>query len=109
MGGVNMGGVMNKPLAEILQQLEREFGQQRRPDQNQKGPVSRSSGSMRLQIDTIETDDAVWFFTDIPGLEKSELQVCHLARGLEASTAEALSLWFLMCLCAVSSSAVGQP
>lgn len=77
MGGVNMAGVMNRPLAEILQQLERDFGQQRRPDQNQKAPTGRSSGSMRLQIDTIETEDAVWFFTDIPGLEKSELQVGH--------------------------------
>ncbi|KAK9795475.1 hypothetical protein WJX73_000463 [Symbiochloris irregularis] len=75
MGTVNMGGVMNKPLSEILQQLERDFGQPRRPDQNSNGPSSRRSGAMRLSIDTIETDEAVWYFTDLPGLEKPDLQI----------------------------------
>ena len=87
MGSANMGAIMNKPLAEILQQLERDFGaaaqqaqqaQRRYPGQpSQPGDSSTERGSaMRLPVDTIETEDAIWYFADLPGLEKKDLQVC---------------------------------
>ena len=80
MGNPNMAGIMNKPLAEILQQIERDFGQaqaqQRYPGQHNNNAGARD-GAMRLPVDSIETDEAIWYFTDLPGLEKKDLQVNH--------------------------------
>ena len=80
-----MGDVMNRPLAEVLQQLQRDFSaaQEQVRQQHAAGDSSaRRSGSMRLAVDTIETTDAVWYFMDLPGMEKSDLQVCAISAYL---------------------------
>ena len=79
---------MNRPLAEILQQLERDFGNaaeqareaQRRQAEQTRGPQASHSKAMSLPVDTIETDDAIWYFADLPGLEKKDLQVLSVQR-----------------------------
>ena len=83
MGNPNMSGIMNKPLAEILQQIERDFNmtaQQAQAEAQRRYPGrdhdrSPRNGSMGLPVDSIETDEAIWYFTDLPGLEKKDLQV----------------------------------
>ena len=78
-----MADVINRPLAEVLQQLQREFNatqeqvrQQHYARDNRDNSSARHSGSMHLPVDTIETEDAVWYFMDLPGMEKSDLQAC---------------------------------
>lgn len=82
-----MADVMNKPLSEVLRQLEQEFNaaaQQARQRQNTNsssggggggGYSAGSSNAMRLPVDTIEDAEAYWFFIDLPGLEKKDVQI----------------------------------
>lgn len=36
---------------------------------------AQADGSVRLNIDAVETDDAYTYWADVPGLEKSDLKV----------------------------------
>lgn len=71
-------------LAAVLQQLEREASgrpqQSRRqqPQPQQDGDSIKKpmqTADLPTGMDSIETDEAVWYFVDLPGLDKKEIQV----------------------------------
>lgn len=119
-GGANMADVMNKPLSEVLRQLEQEFNaaaQQARQRQNTNsssggggggGYSAGSSNAMRLPVDTIEDAEAYWFFIDLPGLEKKDVQVSDEAHKQCAQMH--FHLTFLSCSApALPRCTVGRP
>ena len=109
-----MANFMNKPLSEVLQQLEKDFSRAAQQAQQNGHQYVRTSYNntpkdsnvkMRLPVDTIETADAIWYFADLPGMEKKDVQVyldccyiCHIHHSNVNSSACLISACCFRCL-----------